>query len=89
MFTWKRRPPPKFETCGSEVEHWVGGVLVPWVEPGHKSCSHTRERATLFLLNLVTPPVLSPVVKWCVVTILLLARCTSLEFVTDEGSSCS
>ena len=56
MFTWKRRPPPKFETCGSEVEHWVGGVLAPWVEPGHKSCSHPRERATLFLLNLVTPP---------------------------------
>ena len=62
---------------------WVG-LLLLGVEPGHKSCSHPHERATLFLLNLVTPPVLSPVVKWCVVTILLLARCTSLEFVTDE-----
>ena len=62
---------------------WVG-LLLLGVEPGHKSSSHPRERATLFLLNLVTPPLLSPVVKWCVVTVLLLARCTSLEFVADE-----
>ena len=34
---------------------WVG-LLLLGVEPGHKSCSHPRERATLFLLNLVTPP---------------------------------
>ena len=62
---------------------WVGFLLLG-VEPGHKSCSHPRERVTLFLLNLVTPPLLSPVVEWCVVTSLLLAPCTSLEFVTDD-----
>ena len=32
---------------------WVG-LLLLGVEPGHKSCSHPHERATLFLLNLVT-----------------------------------